>query len=64
MTGYTSLRKESKNKSDTLINVNIRESVQSLRGVLILFKDVGEHHEKVRSGKREKWYNPKIEDGE
>ena len=32
-------RKENYQKSFTLINVNIRESVHSLRGVLILFKN-------------------------
>ena len=55
------LRKESKNKSDTMININVRESLSSLRGVLVMFKDVANHQKKYAMT-REKWYNPKIEE--
>ena len=53
------LRKENYQKSSTLINVNIRESVRSLRGVLILFKDSTDQTKYACN--RESFYNPDIE---
>ena len=53
------LRKENYQKSSTLINVNIRESVRSLRGVLILFKDQAD--QTSFASNREDFYNPGIE---
>ena len=53
------LRKESHSKSSGLININIRESLRSLRGVMILFKDAD--HQKKYACKREVFYNPGIE---
>ena len=53
------LRKENHQKSGTLINVNIRESVRSLRGVLILFKDSTDVAKYACN--RETFYNPEIE---
>ena len=53
------LRKENHLKSGTLINVNIRESLRSLRGVLVLFKystDVAKY-----ACNRETFFNPGIE---
>ena len=52
------LRKENYQKSSTLINVNIRESVRSLRGVLILFKDSIDQTKYACN--RETFYNPDI----
>jgi len=53
------LRKENYQKNSTLINVNIRESVRSLRGVLILFKDSTDQTKYTCN--RESFYNPGIE---
>ena len=53
------LRKENYKKSSTLINVNIRESVRSLRGVLILFKNSTDQTKYACN--RESFYNPDIE---
>ena len=53
------LRKENYQKSSTLINVNIRESLRSLRGVMILFKDLGDQTKYACN--RETFYNPGIE---
>lgn len=53
------LKKENYQKSSTLINVNIRESLRSLRGVMILFKD---HADQTKYAcNRETFYNPGIE---
>lgn len=54
------LRKEPHNKSESLINVNIRESLRSLRGVMILFKDTTADQGKYATN-RETFYFPKIE---
>ena len=53
------LRKENYQKSLTLINVNIRESVRSLRGVLILFKNSTDQTKFACN--QESFYNPGIE---
>ena len=53
------LRKENYLKSLTLININIRESLRSLRGVMILFKDLGDQTKYACN--RETFYNPGIE---
>ena len=53
------LRKENHLKSGTLINVNIRESLRSLRGVLVLFKDSTDVAKYACN--RETFFNPGIE---
>ena len=53
------LKKESHPKSAGLLNINIRESLRSLRGIMLLFKDVGD--QKALSCKREVFYNPGVE---
>ncbi|MCE2507404.1 MAG: hypothetical protein J4F36_13260 [Nitrosopumilaceae archaeon] len=53
------LREENCNKSSSLININIRESLRSLRGVLILFKDMND--QKKYACNREKFFNPYVE---
>lgn len=53
------LRKENYQKSSTLINVNIRESLRSLRGVLILFKDLTDQAKYACN--RETFFNPGVE---
>lgn len=47
-------------KSSPLINIEIKESVRSLRGVLLLFKDI-DADQKQYAMNRETFYNPKIE---
>ena len=53
------LRKENHNKNATLINVNIRESLRSLRGVMVLFKDLGDQTKYACN--RETFFNLGIE---
>ena len=53
------LRKENYAKNTTLINTCIKESVRSLRGVLILFKDSSDQVKYACN--RETFYNPGIE---
>ena len=53
------LRKENHNKNATLINGNIRESLRSLRGVMVLFKDLGDQTKYACN--RETFFNPGIE---
>ena len=52
------LTSENYSKSKTLINVPIKESIRSLRGVLILFKDHDD--ESAAACNRETFYNPQI----
>jgi len=52
------LRKENHQKSATLINVTVRESLRSLRGVLVLFKDIA--NQAKYECERETFYNPEI----
>ena len=53
------LRKDNLAKSNTLINTPIKESVRSLRGVLIFFKDSSDQNRFACN--RETFYNPGIE---
>lgn len=53
------LRTEHFSKKQSLINVPIKESLASLRGVMILFKE--EDDEAKYACKREKFYNPHME---
>ena len=53
------LRKENHLKSGTLINVNVRESLRSLRGVMVLFKDLGDQTKYACN--RKTFFNPGIE---
>ena len=53
------LRKENHLKSTSLINVNVKESLRSLRGILILFKNTTDRTKYACN--REIFYNPEIE---
>ena len=53
------LRRENYQKSSTLVNVNIKESGSSLRGILILFKNSTDQTKYACN--RESFYNPGIE---